>query len=85
MHLSTGASSPLAELPDLPTHMGLLRSLLFLVASGVGSTTCLGLSEAFLPVSILPGPSGPGNSLSLYSFRDFAVPLTLPLGIREEA
>lgn len=37
MHLSEGASAPLAELPDLPTRTHLLRYLLFSVASPISA------------------------------------------------
>lgn len=78
-HLSNGVSSPLAKLPDLPTHKDLLRSL----NSGCrGSTTCPGLCEAFLPDGVLLGLPGPGTAsikrMPYISSQNFTVTLTFP-------
>lgn len=93
VHLSDGASSPLAELPDLPTYMDLLSYLLFLVASGAAPPARVSVKHfclrAFSWVFLEPGNKQPMSKecpvflprISLCTQHLWAS----PLGMREEA
>lgn len=83
MHLPHGASSLLAELPDLPIQKDLVRCLLFLVASGAALPAQVSVRRFFLSVFSWVSQglrTAYVRRMPCIPSQDFTVPLTFSTG-----